>query len=100
MIKLIKGLHEVFLNSGEFHFGERTTRISSLLGSCVSITLWHLRRRVGGMCHYLLSDRGLLAGAALDGRFGREAFELFRRQVDAAGTSPSEYQAKLFGGGY
>jgi chemotaxis receptor (MCP) glutamine deamidase CheD len=40
MNTLIEGLHEVFLNPGEFHFGEGTTRISTLLGSCVSITLW------------------------------------------------------------
>jgi chemotaxis protein CheD len=99
MNTLIEGLHKVFLKPGEFHFGEGRARISTLLGSCISITLWHPRWRIGGMCHYMLTDRGLLADVALDGRFGREAFELFLQQVDAAGTHPSEYQAKLFGGG-
>ncbi|MBI2276357.1 MAG: chemotaxis protein CheD [Dechloromonas sp.] len=93
-----EGINEVFLQPGEFHFGYGKTRISTLLGSCVSITLWHPRRRIGGMCHYMLSERNRPAAAALDGRFGREACALFRQQVAAAGTRPEEYQAKLFGG--
>ncbi len=91
-------LHEVFLNPGEFHFGAGDTRISTLLGSCVSITLWHPRRRIGGMCHYMLTERQRPEGAALDGRYGDEAFALFLQHVAAAGTRPGEYQAKLFGG--
>lgn len=93
-----EGIDEVFLQPGDFHFGYGQTRISTLLGSCVSITLWHPRRRIGGMCHYMLSERTRLPVAALDGRFGREAFALFLQQVAAAGTRPEEYQAKLFGG--
>lgn len=88
----------VFLNPGEFYFGSGMTRISTLLGSCVSITLWHPRRKIGGMCHYMLTERNRPTGIPLDGRFGREAFELFLQQVEAAGTHPGEYQAKLFGG--
>lgn len=89
---------QVFLNPGQFHFGAGKTRISTLLGSCVSITLWHPRQRIGGMCHFMLTERARPKDAALDGRFGSEAFELFLQHVEAAGTRPSEYQAKLFGG--
>lgn len=91
-------IHEVFLNPGDFYFGEGHTRISTLLGSCVSITLWHPRRRIGGMCHYMLTERKRPANAALDGRFGTEAFEMFLHHVEAAGTQASAYQAKIFGG--
>lgn len=98
MMKQPEDLHAVFLNPGQFYFGEGHTRISTLLGSCVSITLWHPRRRIGGMCHYMLTERKRQANAPLDGRFASEAFELFLQQVEAAGTHPGEYQAKLFGG--
>ncbi|MBS1145089.1 MAG: putative chemotaxis protein [Proteobacteria bacterium] len=91
-------IHEVFLNPGDFYFGDKYTRISTLLGSCVSITLWHPRRRIGGMCHYMLTERHRAATAPLDGKYGSEAFELFLQHVEAAGTRPGEYQAKLFGG--
>ena len=88
----------VVLAAGEFHFGGGRTRISTLLGSCVSITLWHPRQRIGGMCHFMMTERQRPAGAALDGRYANEAFALFLEQVDRAGTQPSAYQAKLFGG--
>lgn len=98
MIAPTAEIHEVFLNPGGFHFGRKPTRISTLLGSCVSITLWHPRRHIGGMCHYMLTERDRTAQAPLDGRFANEAFALFLQQVEAAGTHPREYQAKLFGG--
>ena len=91
--------HEnVVLSAGDFYFGGGQTRISTLLGSCVSITLWHPRRRIGGMCHYMMAERNRLPEAPLDGRYATEAFALFLHSVDEAGTRPSEYQAKLFGG--
>ena len=86
------------LGPGDFHFGEGRTRISTLLGSCVSITLWHPRKHIGGMCHYMLCERPLEPPLALDGRFAAEAFQLFLREVERAGTNPAEYEAKLFGG--
>lgn len=91
-------IREVFLNPGEFHFGDGKTRISTLLGSCVSITLWHPRKRIGGMCHYMLTERRRSPDMPLDGRFGSEAFAMFLQHVASAGTRPGEYQAKLFGG--
>lgn len=92
-------LHTVVLGPGDFHFGGGHTRISTLLGSCVSITLWHPRRRIGGMCHYMMCERQRPAGTPLDGRYANEAFALFLQEVEKAGTRACEYQAKLFGGG-
>lgn len=98
MSELPEAVDLVVLNTGDFHFGGGRTRISTLLGSCVSITLWHPRKRIGGMCHYMLTQRHRPDGAALDGRFAAEAFELFLQQVKKHDTRPWEYQAKLFGG--
>ncbi len=88
----------VVLAAGDFYFGGGHTRISTLLGSCVSITLWHPRKRIGGMCHYMMTERTRTPDTPLDGRYATEAFELFLQHVEQAGTRPSEYQAKLFGG--
>ena len=90
---------DVFLQPGEFYFGDQNTRIRTILGSCVSITMWHPRRRIGGMCHYMLPSRGSTAGKGLDGRYADEALKLFMHEIRAAGTWPDEYQVKLFGGG-
>src|SRR5262245_20243998 len=45
---------EIFLQAGEFYFGGEKTRIRTLLGSCVAITVWHPKLRIGGMSHYML----------------------------------------------
>jgi chemotaxis protein CheD len=93
----------VTLNPGDFHFGGGHTRISTLLGSCISITLWHPHRRIGGMCHYMLAERRIkrrrIDHAALDGHYADDAIALFLQQITEAGTRAGEYQAKLFGGG-
>ena len=90
---------EIYLHPGEFYFGDRDTRIRTLLGSCVAITAWHPRRKIGGMCHYLLPTRGSAAANELEGRYADEAVEMFRREMEAAGTACCEYEIKLFGGG-
>ena len=99
MIEFGDDIREVFLQPGGFHFGGGRTRISTLLGSCISITLWHPARLVGGMCHFMLPSRGQSAGAALDGRYADEALVLFDREVAKAGSRPGDYQVKVFGGG-
>jgi chemotaxis protein CheD len=90
---------EVFLQPGEFYFTGGYTRIRTLLGSCVAVTLWHPERRIGGMSHYLLPSRAGGHGTRLDGRYGDESIRLFLREIHEAGTSPGDYQAKIFGGG-
>jgi chemotaxis protein CheD len=91
---------EIFLQPGEFYFGEDHTRVRTLLGSCVAMTLWHPRLRIGGMCHYMLPARpGNDSGASLDGRYADEAMQLFIRQLKATRTRPADFQVKLFGGG-
>jgi len=90
---------EIYLQPGEFHFGERNTRIRTILGSCVSIIMWHEKRLIGGMCHYILPNRSKPVGDKLDGRYAEEAMELFMTRIRAANTSPRDYQVKIFGGG-
>ena len=89
---------EVYLHPGEWAFGGPDLVIRTLLGSCVSITLWHPRLLIGGMCHYMMPERDRRDGCALDGRYASEALALFLMHVEKEGTRPSEYQAKIFGG--
>ncbi len=90
---------EIFLQPGELYFGKAGTWIRTVLGSCVSITVWQPRLRVGGMCHYMLPHRGAKAAGPLDGRYGDEAVALLLRDLATVGVSPRDCEAKLFGGG-
>ena len=92
---------EIFLQPGEFYFGEKKTRIRTLLGSCVAITLWHPRLEVGGMCHYMLPRRPrrkACDSGLLDGRYAEDAMKMFLREIEAVGARAADFHAKLFGG--
>lgn len=88
----------VFLQAGEFHFASAPGRIGTLLGSCVSITLWHPWLRFGGMSHILLPGRRRTDEAPLDGRYADETLELFAQELKERNIPPGACQAKLFGG--
>ncbi len=90
---------DIFLQPGEFYFGDSDTRIRTVLGSCVAITLWHAQRRIGGMCHYMLPSRNRGADAALNGKYADDALQMFMREITSVGTRAAEYEAKLFGAG-
>lgn len=93
---------DVYLGIGDFHFACTPTRIRTLLGSCVSITLWHPALRIGGMCHYMLPERQRPAQPGEpqpDGRYADEAMTLFDQAFAQYGTLARDYRAKVFGGG-
>ncbi len=91
---------EIFLQPGTYYFADRESRICTVLGSCVSMTFWHPKLLVGGMCHYLLPARVRTGGRSVpDGRYADEAIALLLKKMDAAGAAYKEYQVKLFGGG-
>lgn len=96
----LKDLMDIFLQPGELFVGDAGFQIRTILGSCVSITLWHPRACVGGMSHFLLPNRITPIGAqVLDGRYGNEALEWMMKDLRAAGINPQQCQAKIFGGG-
>lgn len=96
----LKDLLDIFLQPGELFVADAGFQIRTILGSCVSITLWHPRLHVGGMSHFLLPTRGSVADASeLDGRYGDEALALMFKDLKAAGANPTQCEAKIFGGG-
>lgn len=93
-------VREVYLQPGDFCFGEGMLRISTVLGSCVSIVLWHPSFTHGGMCHYMLPSRNLPRGnLPPDGKYGDEAMELFMLELKKRHTAPVQYRVNVYGGG-
>lgn len=90
---------EIFLQPGDLWFGDHNTRIRTILGSCVAVTLWHPTRLIGGMCHYMLPSRVRPPGSAPDGRYADEAMEALLNDIRKLHARPEEFEAKLFGGG-
>jgi len=94
---------EIFLQPGDYYFGDKDTRIRTVLGSCVSLTFWHPNLLLGGMCHYMLPSRDAerrgIASDAPDGRYADEVMLMMMKEIKVIGASRKEYQVKLFGGG-
>jgi chemotaxis protein CheD len=99
---------DVFLNPGEWFAGNATHRIRTVLGSCVSVTLWNAGLRLGAMSHFVLATRdgerpldGVrgLDLCALDGRYGDEALCLMLHELGRRGVAAPQCEAKIFGGG-
>ena len=93
-------VREIYLQPGQFCFGKGMLRISTLLGSCISIILWHPLLAHGGMCHYMLPTRKRPRGiTVLDGKYGDEAMELFMLELGKRKTTPEQYRVHVYGGG-
>jgi chemotaxis protein CheD len=97
----LQGLIEMFLQPGDLFVADSNYQMRTILGSCVSITLWHPATRMGGMSHFLLPSRGGAAASspALDGRYGDEALQQMIYELRQFGVPAAQCQAKLFGGG-
>ena len=92
------GQGQVLLHPGDLYFGQAPETIRTVLGSCISITLWHPKRHIGGMCHYMLPQRAGGRVDALDGRYGDEALALLEESALLLRTRLQDYQVKIFGG--
>lgn len=90
---------EIYLKPGEYFVGDASHRVRTLLGSCVSVTLWHPKARTGAMCHFLLPDRGKPWPAEPDSRYGDEAIWLMLRDLSKRQVMPQQCEARIFGGG-
>jgi chemotaxis protein CheD len=95
---ILAPVREVYLRPGDFCFGEGGLRITTLLGSCISIVLWHPELLHGGMCHYMLPSR-VRGALPPNGKYGDEAMALFMQELKKRRTRASEYRVHVYGGG-
>jgi chemotaxis protein CheD len=88
----------VLLRPGELYFGGPGDLIETLLGTCVAITFWHPRYRVGGMCHYVVPAASRNDDLPL-GHSAPDAVQALLDHVARVCSRPEEYEVKIFGGG-
>jgi chemotaxis protein CheD len=95
-------LIDIFLMPGEYFVGDAQYRVRTLLGSCVSITLWHPGMRIGAMSHFLLPGHGRRQRdrpSDKPGMYGADAMQLLVDGLTQLGVPLAQCQAKIFGGG-
>ena len=101
MCEAIDETTAIYLQPGESFFAREQTIISTILGSCVSVTFWSEKLRIGAMSHSQLprcprTFRSL--SLASGGRYVDFAIRDLARRFDELGIERSQIQVKLFGG--
>lgn len=86
------------IHPGEWYFGNEYESLYTVLGSCVALSVWHPKLKLGGLCHYLLPVQpGYQNDKGSEGRYGKTALALLKQAMQRY-AAPSEYQLGLFGG--
>lgn len=103
MVEIEIQLPEVYLQPGESYLAREPTIIRTILGSCVGVTFWSSRLRVGALCHGQLPRVPKKSSAGLTLAEGRRYVDFavrdLARQFNELGVSRTETEIKLFGGG-
>ena len=88
-------LGTVYVSPGQVVATAEPSRLKTVLGSCVSVTLFDVRARAGGLNHFLLP------GKAPDGspeRYGQGALDTLLARLLRLGCTTKNLQAGVFGG--
>lgn len=95
--------HNVILHPGEFKVSDEDIIISTVLGSCISVSLFDPVKEQGGMNHFLLpklkrvpKDEKMLIKD--ETRYGVYAMEVLINSMMKLGSRKSDLEAKVFGG--
>jgi len=71
-------------------------QLHSIVGSCIGLTLYHKRLRVGGMAHIVLSCSDGRSGSP--GKFADTAIPYMIDELSKMGANPTGLEAKIAGG--
>jgi len=85
----------VYLKPGEFHIAVTPTIVSTVLGSCISVTMHNPEHSMGAICHAVLPDE-LIPGEPY--RYVDSAIVAMVRLFDRYRINRRDIQVKLFGG--
>lgn len=95
-------LPQIEIHPGESHLALQPGILRTLLGSCVGITFWVRRLRIGALCHPMLptvtAQHPLAPDPRSERRFVDFAILDVSQQLCALGATVQETEVKLFGG--
>ena len=91
-----------YLKPGEIYCTERPVVVTTVLGSCVSVTFYHRASGLAAICHVLQPQcprpTGCTTGCEAMGRYAACAVDTMGRWMADCGVRPGQVEVKLFGG--
>ncbi len=91
-----------FLKPGEVHIDDQPGIVTTVLGSCVSVTMFHKKRAVGAICHGLMPEwdgkrpRGRRSDDGL--KYVDYSISYMTDYFRSLGIDVREIEVKMFGG--
>jgi chemotaxis receptor (MCP) glutamine deamidase CheD len=93
-------LDAVFLLPGDTFVSDGCHRITTILGTCVSVCLYNHKTRHAGMNHYVHPQfKGKDVSKAIIGEYGDLSLEYMIHQMFEHDPQSKNYSAKVYGGG-
>jgi chemotaxis protein CheD len=92
----------IYLKAGELHFSDKPSSVMTVLGSCLSVTMFHRQARAGAICHGLLPkcrERAVCGRpCAEQAKYVECAILMMVKLFDENKLKRSEIEVKVFGG--
>ncbi|NRA59330.1 MAG: hypothetical protein HRU25_00135 [Psychrobium sp.] len=84
--------------AGDFYISNQDEIIATVLGSCISVCIRDVHKKIGGINHFILpdSDRQVLSSS---NRYGVFAMERLINSIIKAGGNRRDFEIKVVGGG-
>lgn len=89
---------DIHLGPSEYYWGSCPERILTVLGSCISITVWVPSKKCGGMCHFVISRSASGVLSPPDPKYCEDAIAALMHRLEAERIRPSECEVKMTGG--
>ena len=86
----------IYLHPGQMCFCDRPSRVETVLGSCVSVTMWNARLHFGCICHAVLPRQRDGADEPL--KYVDTAIQSMLRVLERHSSRRQDLEVKLFGG--
>jgi chemotaxis protein CheD len=96
------GLAKVFLQTGDCFIGVQPTLVTTILGSCLAVTIHAPKMGIGTVCHAFLPDSSASRHQSPEPqicRFVDTALQNMLETMDKIGVPRRELCIKMFGGG-
>ncbi|HVN95553.1 MAG TPA: chemotaxis protein CheD [Syntrophorhabdaceae bacterium] len=87
----------IFLKPGEIYISDKPEIVTTILGSCVALTIFSKRLRVGGICHAQLPINPSPSGDD-PFRYVDSSLLYMLKKIEIMGISKGEMEIKLIGG--
>ncbi len=87
---------KINLISGKMAIGMNSEIISTVLGSCISICIFDIKKKIGGMNHYIIAEPVENKDELLN--YGITAIPLLIKEFKKIGSEPKNLKAKIIGG--